>query len=80
MPRSNLDKAKKKQLEMREAGWKPITCPIEKLEAKPTSKKLAIAAKCYDCVGQNFDPGWKDRVRNCRDKKCPLYNFRPYKL
>lgn len=53
--------------------------PLEKAKAKPGSMRLAINAKCFDCVGCGHDTGWRDRVRDCFDTGCPLYNFRPFK-
>ena len=39
--------------------------PIEKSEQNPTSLRLAINAKCYDCQGQDADPGWRQRIADC---------------
>lgn len=38
------------------------------------SMKAAIKANCLDCVGEL--PG---EVAKCEIKKCPMWNFRPYK-
>lgn len=51
--------------------------PLQKAAKNPTSRSLAIRAKCYDCVGQNVDPGWHRRVRECEITSCPLWPFRP---
>lgn len=53
--------------------------PFEKAARNPKSKGLAIAAKCYDCEGQDSDPGWKWRIGNCRITTCGLWLHRPYK-
>jgi hypothetical protein len=45
----------------------------------PTSLKLAIRAKCWDCEGGDADAGWQDRVRNCVVERCPLWHVRPYR-
>ena len=40
----------------------------------------AIGAFCADCI---YDPGyagggtWRDQVRACRSKRCPLWPYRP---
>jgi hypothetical protein len=52
--------------------------PIERAAAKPKSAKLAIAAKCYQCEGEDSDPGWRKRIGGCSVKSCPLWNLRPY--
>lgn len=38
------------------------------------SKRKAIAAKCYDCVG--YEDTQKN-VGECPAKTCPLWNYRP---
>lgn len=63
----------------RAAGGKsgPALDPITKAAANPTSRALAILAKCYDCQGQDADTGWRWRIGNC-DAPCPLAPVRPY--
>jgi hypothetical protein len=34
----------------------------------------AIKAKCYDCMGY-----YADGVEDCKDNRCPLYKFHPYR-
>lgn len=53
--------------------------PIEKARRNPKSRKLAIAAKCWDCQGGGIDPGGVQRIRECLSPTCPLYPVRPYK-
>lgn len=53
--------------------------PITRARRNPTSRKLAIAAKCYDCQGRDDDPGVRERIRTCLSPGCPLYPVRPYK-
>ena len=52
--------------------------PMEKAEEDPTSMRKAINAKCYDCI---YDPAaggsWRDQVRACASKSCPLYSVKP---
>lgn len=64
----------------REAGGipGPRLDPIERLATNPTSLRLAINAKCYDCQGQDADPNWQRRVGECGCTTCPLHAVRPY--
>jgi hypothetical protein len=39
------------------AAGSPTLDPIQRAAANPTSRALAIAAKCYDCQGCDADPG-----------------------
>lgn len=52
--------------------------PAEKAARRPTSLRLAINAKCYDCVGADADPGPRGRVRDCAVKTCSLHQVRPW--
>ena len=52
--------------------------PLEKALQNPNSRALAIAAKCYDCQGQDQDPGMRWRIGNCVGTGCPLEPVRPY--
>ena len=47
--------------------------PIEKSEQYPTSLRLAINAKCYDCSGFI-----KIDVTECDMPSCELYHLRPW--
>jgi hypothetical protein len=52
--------------------------PIERAQENPTSRTLAIAAKCFDCQGQDCDPCVLWRIGNCTAPSCPLYPVRPH--
>ncbi len=52
--------------------------PLEKAAKKPTSLRLAINAKCYDCQGRDCDPKVRYRIGTCTNTKCPLHPVRPY--
>ena len=71
-----LQKARAKRAENIRLGIKPLN-PIERAKQNPKSMRLAINAQCYDCMGR--ESGWKNEVRNCPSKNCPLLGFRPYK-
>jgi hypothetical protein len=62
----------------RKAAESPRLDPIEKAMRNPTSLRLAINAKCYDCEGRDADPNVRQRIGDCRVPKCPLYPVRPY--
>ena len=44
------------------------------LHGKPLTRKEAMLAHCYECMG-GYDQGKQD----CQGKSCPLYNYYPYK-
>jgi len=73
---NNLQKARTKLAENRAKGTKPLN-PIEKAKLNPKSRVLSIAAFCYQCMG--MEPGWRNHIRECPSKDCPLFGFRPYK-
>lgn len=52
--------------------------PIEKARRRPTSLRLAITAKCWDCQGGNSDPNPRGRIGSCEVTKCPLHPVRPW--
>lgn len=52
--------------------------PIERAKEDPGSLRKAITAKCYECVGMDGDPNFRDTIRTCTGYSCPLYPVRPY--
>ena len=54
--------------------------PLEKARQNPKSRKLAINAKCFECEGEDYDPGWTTRIRTCIIPNCPLHPLRPYQV
>ena len=74
-----LERAQDRRREMREQG---ITVerlnPIERLAKNPTSLRLAINAKCFDCEGGDADPNVQKRIGTCGIVMCPLHAVRPY--
>ena len=61
-----------------EAGLPAYRTPIEVARDKPTSKRNAIYAKCYECQGGGADPGWQWAIGNCEITECPLHSHRSY--
>ena len=41
---------------------------------KKITRKEAMLAKCYECMGY-----YQDGKQDCMGKSCPLYQFYPYK-
>lgn len=52
--------------------------PAERALHNPTNKRLAIAAKCWDCEGRDADPHVRWRIGNCTITDCPLHSHRPH--
>lgn len=47
--------------------------PIQKSHANPTSLRLAINGKCWDCANAQIE-----EIRQCPITDCTLYAVRPY--
>lgn len=74
-----LELARQRAKELRaEGGTIERVDPIEKARRKPTSLRLAITAKCWDCVGGDADPLTRRRIRECSCAGCPLHPVRPF--
>jgi hypothetical protein len=52
--------------------------PLEKLALNPKSLRYAVNAMCYQCEGEDADPGVKRRIGECAIKSCALWAVRPY--
>jgi len=78
--KNGLEIARKKREEMKAAGLKIERLdPIEKSIRNPKSLRMAINAKCWDCVGAGYDPNPRKLIRKCAcGKQCPLWPVRPY--
>ena len=76
-----LSLANAKKAEMLAAGV-PIErlSPIEKARRTPSSLRLAINGKCWDCCGAGADGiGFtKDSIHLCKAADCTLRPVRPY--
>jgi hypothetical protein len=58
----------------------PRLDPMARAATNPTSLRLAINGKCWDCQGGNADPGVNQRIRDCTSEKtCSLWPVRPYR-
>lgn len=77
----NQDKTAKARAALkakREAGSVEILDPIEKAMRNPKSLRLAIRAKCWECVGKDDDPNPRKEVAGCTAPQCPLWPLRPW--
>jgi hypothetical protein len=52
--------------------------PLERARRKPTSLKLAVAARCWQCQGEGEDSGWREAIGTCAVPGCALWPHRPY--
>lgn len=61
--------------------------PLQRAHENPDSRKAAITAMCYQCMGGD-EPGSKKAVRECTGyipipphnyHTCPLWTVRPWK-
>lgn len=75
----SLEKARLAIAERRASGIKPVLLdPIEKARRHPTSLRLAINGKCWDCIGAGADPNPRHAIRDCTIRDCTLWPVRPY--
>ncbi len=57
------------------------TNPIRKFRQART-RGNAIKAKCAECMGctdYHLERGFRDLIRACSSRDCPLHPFRPYR-
>lgn len=79
MANTGLERARQARKAMQEAGIAVrIKNPLEKLADNPTSLRLAINAKCYQCEGEDADQNVRWRIGNCVVPKCGLFAVRPH--
>ena len=76
---SAIELAQARMREMREQGIAIERLdPIERAQRNPNSLRLAITAKCYECLGGQDAKNIRKEIRECTSHKCPLYPVRPY--
>lgn len=51
--------------------------PLQVYQDQPT-RSNAIKARCYQCVGEGQDSGWREAIRQCSVDSCALHDYRPY--
>ena len=52
--------------------------PGELALSHPQSRKYAMEAMCWECLGSGDDAGWKWGIGNCTSPQCSLFTLRPY--
>lgn len=72
------DLAREAAMQRKALGLSVIKNPLERLAETPTSLRRAITAKCYQCEGEDADPGVRWRIGNCEIADCALHGLRPY--
>lgn len=77
-PRNALAMARKAVQERISLGLPARRNPIEKAKDNPNSLRCAINAKCYECVGMDDDPNYRQTIRTCTGYSCPLFDHRPF--
>ncbi|GEK46011.1 hypothetical protein HPA02_02940 [Bisbaumannia pacifica] len=73
-----LKKARQAMADKRAAGEIARLDPIEKASQNPRSLRLAITAKCWECMGGGEESGTRRMIRECTSAGCPLHAQRPY--
>lgn len=75
----HLTKAREAAIKQRELrisqGLAANKTPMEKVADNPTSLRICVNAKCYDCNGRE---NYVNRTRYCQIFDCPLWTVRPY--
>jgi len=51
--------------------------PLDRLERHPNSRKAAIDAFCWQCMG-GANHGTRRMIRECTAPRCALFRFRPF--
>ena len=78
-----LELARKKRQELKEQGLLQNTTrrgPLEWKILAPFNRKRLITAHCFECVGGDLSPNWREEVKHCvLIDKCALWNVRPYR-
>ena len=52
--------------------------PVDRLKRNPRSRKAAIDAYCWNCLGGDGSVGVTRMIRECSSPGCALFAFRPY--
>ncbi len=55
--------------------------PILRNVKRPTylNSIKAMCAHCMGCTETHIEPGFRESIRACSDRRCPLYAYRPYR-
>ena len=55
--------------------------PIIRALKRPTPLNAikAMCAACMGCTETHLERGFRESIRDCTSKACPLYRYRPYR-
>ena len=55
--------------------------PIARFKKRPTHLNAikAMCAACMGCTETHLERGFRDSIRDCTSKVCPLHRYRPYR-
>ena len=55
--------------------------PIIRSLKRPTYLNAikAMCAHCMGCTETHLERGFRDSIRDCTNKACPLYRYRPFR-
>lgn len=73
-----LEAARLRQQELRDSGGIVRRDPILKANANKKSLRLAINAKCCECMGGPSEPNWRAFIGECTSPGYPLHPVRPH--
>jgi len=48
---------------------------LRHMDGEKITRKQAMLAKCFDCMGY-----YRDGRRDCKESICPLYPYAPYRI
>ena len=55
--------------------------PIARFKKRPTHLNAikAMCAACMGCSETHLERGFRDSIRDCTSKACPLHRYRPFR-
>ena len=53
--------------------------PVARAREKPASRRLAVRAYCWLCMGGGKNVNTQNMIRDCPTENCTLHHRRPYK-
>lgn len=55
--------------------------PIARFKKRPTHLNAikAMCAYCMGCSETHLERGFRDSIRDCTSKACPLHRYRPFR-
>ena len=55
--------------------------PVARFQNRPTHLNAikAMCAYCMGCTETHLERGFRDSIRDCASKGCPIHRYRPYR-